>query len=138
MTVFAWTFEGGTKVIVKSAAPIAGNVATTKTCPAGKRWKLLNISVALTTDGTVVNRTVTIYKRDAAASIVFMNIASVQAESLGPLYKYFTIGAGTVGGTINELGTNLLDPTDDVYIAIGAGVAGDSYDYVVEYLEIDI
>ena len=131
---FAWTFPGGKKCITKDTS-IAGNVGTVKTVPTGKLWLLLNVMVELTTDGTVANRIPQIFARDDADVNKFKNYgATVTATSTEVCF--FTRGAGNVGVAINELGFQLLAVGEDVLIAIDAGVAGDSYDYLIEYLEL--
>lgn len=136
MRQFAWTFPAGKKTIQKSAAPVAGNVNTTVTVPTGKIWLITNVNIALTTDVTVANRYPNITTRDILDVAIFNNAGSVVTASLTET-RYFIMYLTTTGALRNALGFCLLVAGEDLLIGIGGGVAGDSYDYLVEYLEID-
>ena len=125
------------KKILKSAVPVAGNVATTITVPAGERWLLLNVAVELTTDATVANRLINIYTRDIAAVDKFRNTSNAIAASTTAA-KYFSREISAVSTTVNSLGYQILDAGEDVYISVYLGQAGDAYDYLVEYLKVEI
>ncbi|MBA7534787.1 hypothetical protein ES705_27036 [subsurface metagenome] len=132
---FAFTFPGGKKVIVKGAA-IAGNVDTIKACPVGKRWKLLNIYINLTTDATVADRFPSVYKRDSAAATIFKSHSDVVTATLTRA-KIWTTAVSAYNTDINGLGIQLLETNEDIRVTIDSGVVGDAYDYLIEYLEID-
>ena len=123
---------------IQKGTGIAGNVATTLTVPAGERWFLTNVTVILTTDATVKNRNAQIFTRDSAATTIFKNASNSVAASQTNVDKYFIYGLSSTGVSYNALGYNVLDPTDDLYITIYNGEAGDSYDYLVEYLKVEI
>lgn len=133
---FAWTFPAGKKKILK-ATGTAGDTATVITVPTGKRWLLTNIRITLTTDATVVNRYCSVLTRDTDDDEIFACAANATPASTTAT-KYFVHGLNASVAAYNSLGYNLLDPTEDVVLDITAGVAGDSYDYLVECLEIDI
>jgi len=136
MSQFAWTFPGGRKTIQKPAAPVAGNIASTITVPSGKIWLLLNVSVIIVTDATVADRQISISTRDSTDVVKFMNMALKSAAS-ETVYRYFSREISTRDTFLNSLGLQLLEATEDIYLFLNNGVAGDTYDYLVEYLEID-
>jgi len=122
---------------IQKAAGTAGNVATTITVPQGERWELLNISITLTTDATVTNRVVQIEVRDAAASTKFVNFGDTLAASDNSIYVFAQMISGA-DVHINALGKQILDAGEDVHLIISNGQAGDSYDYLLEYLKVEI
>lgn len=130
-----FVFPGGKPTIQKDVN-IAGNVATTKTVPTGKIWLLLNVKVFLTTDGTVATRIVSLTCQDIANSSKFYNYGGNHVASTLETY-FFTQSVGATGALVNALGVQLLSAGEDVVITIINGVAGDDYDYLIEYLETD-
>jgi len=135
--VFAWTFKGGAKKIQK-ATGTAGNVDTTITVPAGKRWQLLGITITMTTDATVANRIMYVYIRDPDNALKFESRASLCVASQTDIMKYFMPCFIETNIVYNALGEQTMDVGDDLLIEMKNGVAGDDYDYLLEYLEIDI
>jgi len=135
MSQFAWTFPGGKKTIVKDTG-VAGNVATTKTVPSGKRWLLTNLKFVLTTDITVQNRYCAIQTQDIANVVIFDNASSVITASLTSS-RFFIFGFEATNAYRNSLGYNILEAGEDLVLSITGGQAGDSYNYLIEYLEID-
>ena len=125
------------KKILKDTA-VAGNVATTLTVPAGERWLILNAKIALTTDATVASRVPRIRKQDTADFSISSVPGLSQAASLGPTTSYFMREVSVISTYTNALGFQLLDAGEDFYIYIVNGQAGDSYDYAVEYLKVEI
>ena len=132
MLVYDW--PAGKKTIQK-ATGIAGNVATPLTVPTGKRWLLLNLSVTLTTDVTVANRKISFQTRDGADAIKFSNYGSNITASTTDR-RSFSREVSNTGDVINSLGLQLLTADEDWNIFIGSGQAGDTYDYLAEYLEL--
>jgi len=123
------------KKIAKDTA-VAGNVVTTITVPAGERWLLTNVTVLLTTDATVANRVCRVSTTDGT-DVIFRNEGSNIAASLTAA-RYFTQMVSTTKDAINALGLQILDAGQELLLSIYAGVAGDAYDYVVEYLKVEI
>ena len=117
MSQFAWTFPGGKKQIQKSPAPVAGNVATTITVPAGKIWLLLNIKMILTTDVTVVNRNCVITMQDIVDVSKFYNKGQTIAAS-DTQNTFFIFGGVLVGEIVSALGYNLMVAGEDVVLSI--------------------
>lgn len=122
--------------VVHKATGIAGNVVTTITVPAGKRWKVEGVKIVLTTDATVATRTPRVIHYLSTAEALLQVDASTQAASLGPTPKYWEDGYIAVNGTINFLRQGILRAGDYITLSIGSGVAGDAYDYVVTVLQV--
>ena len=132
----AWTFKGGKRPIRKDT--VAGNVDTTVTVPAGKRWQLLGVTITVTTDVTVANRIMYVTIRDVVDAIKFLNNASISTASATDIMKYFMPCFFDTNNVFNALGEQTMDAGEDIFIEMTNGVAGDSYDYLLEYLEIDV
>ena len=124
------------KKIQKDTA-VAGNVDTILTVPAGERWLLLNVAIKLTTDATVVNRYPALHVRDVADVEKFVSVASAIATST-TTSRFWSRELSTKATDLNALGFQLLDPTEDIALKIASGVVGDAYDYLVEYLKVEI
>lgn len=133
--LFAWTFPGGYKKIQKDTA-VAGNTATTLTVPTGKLWLLLAIKIALTTDATVVDRYPLMTQQDVDDDVK-VNIAASKVTASLTQNRYWIHALTLVSSTINAIGYGLLSGGEDLVLSITSGQAGDAYDYLVEYLEID-
>lgn len=130
-------FEGvprAKKTIVKGTG-IAGNVDTTKTVPANERWLLLNVMIELTTDGTVANRYPGVVTQDDA-NVKKYSVTSDAIAASVTQDKYWTQSVSATSERVNALGVQILDTDEDVVMRILNGVAGDSYDYLLEYLVI--
>ena len=125
------------KKIVKDTA-VAGNVVTTLTVPAGERWLLLNGNIVLTTDATVANRIPRLKVQDVLNVTKITIPAQIQAASLGPSTYSWTQTVSVTDKTVNALGLQILDAGEDVVFYIFAGQAGDAYDYLLEYLKVEI
>lgn len=125
-----------TKTILKGTA-IAGNVITTLTVGTGERWKLTNINITLTTDVTVANRFCRVTTQDVANDIIFRNQGSAITAS-STESRYFNPNLTANNQIYNALGEQILEVGEDVLLNITNGVAGDAYDYLVEYLVIRV
>jgi len=132
----AWSAPAGKKLVEKGSG-IAGNAVITKTVAAGKIWLPLNVCVTLTTDATVVNRYVQVYIRDIVDVNKFVNESDVITASLAKT-KAFNRNVSATGSAVNALGEQYLGAGEDIYLVISGGVAGDSYVYAIEYLEIAV
>lgn len=128
-------FQGGKPTIQKDTT-IAGNVETIITVPTGKRWQLLSLMVTLVTDATVVNRFPSETQRDVA-DVAKSFIAASACTASDTWYRYWIQGLSTVAAEVNGFGKGILSAGEDLRISVSGGVVGDSYDYLVEYLEID-
>ena len=135
--VINWTFQGGKKIIQKGTG-IAGTVVTTLTVPTGKKWVLLNARLVVTTDATVTNRIPRIRKDDVANDTIINILATTQTASLGPISYYWTQNVSATGVIVNALGLQFAEENEDVILYLANGQAGDSYDYYLEYLEVDV
>ena len=129
------SFPGGKKTIQK-ATGIAGNVTTIITTPPDKKWLLLQARITLTTDATVADRYAAIVIRDCADAVKFQCTAAVTTASTEAT-QHFVREVTATGAIVNALGVQILEGGEDMYFIITNGVAGDSYDYFLEYLEID-
>ena len=123
---------------IEKGTGIAGNVVTKFTVPVGERWLLLQTKIALTTDGTVVTRYSRTRVVDIADETKMTIAASGQDASLGPTTYNWMQGASDTYANVNALGVQILDAGEDVDLYIVSGQAGDSYNYLVEYLVIDV
>ena len=127
----------GEKVIQKGTG-VAGNVQTIITVPAAERWKLLNASIVLTTDATVVNRYPNLTTRDVDDDRKFSANATVVTAGLTAIDRYWTLPLSRIDQAVNALGLQIMNVGEDVVLSITGGVAGDAYDYLVEYLRVNI
>ena len=134
--------------IVKSAASVAGNVATTIQPGAGKRWKVLSLRVKVVADGTAANRYVDLTETDGTDTLLQYceNSTAITANET----KYVNFLSGFSSGEtdavqaddlmLTALGTDcLLDGTALSFVlTLRNGVAGDAYDYYLVVLEIPV
>jgi len=136
MNQFVFVFPGGKKKIQK-ATTVAGNVLTTITVPTGKIWLLLNVMIELTTDANAGNRYPYVITQDVA-NIKKYQVASNVITASTTATKYWSQMVSRTDQNMNALGLQLLEAAEDVVLAITNGLAGDAYDYLLEYLEIDM
>lgn len=135
-------FQGGRK-LRNIVVTTAGNVATTLTPGAGKRWLLLYGRLSLSTDATVANRNLRIQIRTSAGSVLYRFPNGVVtpaggATALGLIGNpYFDNAVRWEDATISVQGI-IIDQTDQLYIDVNNGVAGDGYGGSIIVLEINV
>jgi len=126
----------------------AGNVTTylqpTTLTTVSKRWLILRGRLTLTTDGTVVNRTINLtpFSTGLAQPMEFIGNSGVIPASTTKSLS-FGEGANSVGGTLGSgddyIGLHrpiIIVNNNSLQIAIVNGVAGDSYSGYIEVLEL--
>lgn len=128
-------------------ANLAGNAATvTETVPTGKYWRLIAIVGNVTTDATVADRNIqAVVRTDVPATLDTLAGPAVAASQTAVTHMI----AGddeAVGDTADDklLATieypedgMLLPPDYDIQFSLVNGVAGDTWDYVLAYLQFD-
>ena len=134
-------FPGGTHKTI-TIAGTAGNVVSNKSPGQGKRWKLLSVRTELTTDGTVVNRSVRLSITDgtnilnrlpASANVPATTTSSANFSSKND----FVVGQGVDGGHIS-FGDVIISDLGQIRVNIAAGVAGDTFAGFISVLEVGI
>ena len=134
--------EGEVKTITIAAT--AGNVATTKTPGAGKKWKLLYGRILLTCDATVTNRYIQINITTTGHGAVLAAVSGTTAitASQSKDFGYLPILPinSTVPCPISNFSQAPLDfivsGTDEIYTIISGGVVGDSYSGYLKVIEL--
>ncbi len=132
-------FPGGAirNIVVPATA---GNAPTTLTPGNGKRWRLLRSSLYLTCDVTVANRYLRLQPRTGggvvSGPILVSAVVVASAGVVLSISPVLVLSGGSIAGSHFGIGQSFLfGPTDQIYIDVTAGVAGDSYSGIITVLE---
>lgn len=137
--------DGEIKTITISAT--AGNVTSSKSPGASKKWKILYGRIVLVNDATVANRNlnVTLYNT-GGTKIGYDAYATNLAASATGYYVIHGIH-GTAQGNANTTswatadfylsgGDCIISGTDKIQFSVANGVAGDSYSGTLHVIEL--
>jgi len=148
MNTFAWTFQGGKIRIIKSLVSVAGNVATTIRPEQGKRWIVMSLRLHIVADANAANRIARPTITDGTSTMLQLieNTAAIVANETKDVEWLSGQSYGEsdgVGGNLLMVGTFpnvLLDYYSSLrlILTIVNGLAGDTYDYYLTVLEVEI
>jgi hypothetical protein len=123
---------------VAGTDPAAG-VECSETVPAGARWRLISLVVALVTDATVANRIPVLTIDDGTTVIARGVVAAVQAASLTVQHAFSGVGAAGAAASATNHGflpsPLVLSAGYRIKTVTGGFQAGDNYgppNYLVE------
>ncbi len=128
---------------VNSSTGVAGNATTVVTVGTGKYWRLIGAAHVVVADANAANRIVTYTTRIADDTAIEAIVhTAVTANNTGIANTVW--GAENVGSTEDAASTLdgwitgvLLIPTDEIAISVTNGVAGDTLEFHLFYIEYD-
>lgn len=145
MTKVALEFPGGTVKVITIAAT-AGNVAVNESPGALKTWVLESIRLTVVCDATVVNRRFQISLQNVGGTVTYASVLN-HADAITASQTIIVEGLlntpsiDTKDSSANfSLGIPriILVGTERLNIALGGGVAGDSYSGTMRVRELGI